>query len=154
AFLIASSPTLSAFFAAIVFAAKLRAASVAEELGHLGPQQGNLLLRLAEISEQLQVVATHGSAAEQPSPHAKQFIHLDKLAVTDKNPVLADQRLDQALKFAEDVRREKQRPVILLFAIAARVGMAREKERQIARRLEQVVQRTMPLDPRLLIQLA
>src|SRR5690242_5961927 len=86
-------------------------ASIPQQRRHLFAEKIDLLVRLAQIRQQPQIVAGDGAAAEEPRPDAEEFVELHQFAVADKNPILADERLHQSLKLAEHFRREEQRPI-------------------------------------------
>src|SRR5262245_28578524 len=100
--------------------------SLPEQRRHLLAQQRDLLVRLAEVREQPQVITADGAAGQQPGPHAEQLVQLHELAVADEDAVLAHQRLDEALELAEDVGREEGVAVGLLVALAAALALAEQ----------------------------
>src|SRR5712692_9121538 len=106
---------------------------------HFLAEQFDLLMRLAEISQEAQIIEADGSAAEQPGANTKQLIKLHQLAIADEDAVVAHQRLDHALELLKYFAREEGLPIILL-VVAAETLAAAEEVREIAAGFDDVLQ--------------
>ena len=102
-------------------------------------------MRLAEVRQETQVVAADRSARKEPRAGAEQLVELDELAVADEDPVLAHQGLHQALKLAEDLRREEQGAVAQA-VVGTDCRSAAEEVRQVRVRFQEVVERALAFD--------
>ena len=76
----------------------------------------DLLNGLAQISKEPEVVLAHGSAAKEPGTHAEQFIQLHQFSIANEDLVLADQRLDEPLKFSKNLIRKEDIAIVLFLA--------------------------------------